>query len=133
MRVHLLRVIVLGFAAMAMCQGSSCDNNQPPLNQPVDTSGQVAVTMRNATEGAMHLILLNEERTASNLVPPGGTRTINTNLSEMTIQIFAYQPDTPHYLESITCNISRSVDNTLTATGVEVVWTPSGFECREGS
>jgi uncharacterized protein (UPF0333 family) len=130
--MQLLRVIVLGFAAMAICQGSSC-NNEPSLNQPINTGGQVAVTVRNATEGAMYLTLLNEEHTASNLVPPGGTRTINTDLSEMTIQIFAYQPDNPHYIESITCNISRSVDNTFIATGVEVVWTPSGFECREGS
>jgi uncharacterized protein (UPF0333 family) len=132
MRMQLLRVIVLGFAAMAMCQGSSC-NNEPSLNQPISTNGQVAVTVRNATEGAMYLTLLNEERTASNLIQPGGTRTINANLSDMTIQIFAYQPDNPHYVESITCNISRSVDNTLTATGVEVVWTTSGLECREGS
>jgi len=131
-RTRLVRsALILWFCACAL--GSNCIQ-QSALTQPTSATAPGTVTLRNATNREVHLITLNEQFGASNLVQPGEARVVDVDLRDQVLDVAA-RTESDQVIGAIRCTISETVNGVLTATGVEIVWTavgPSGFECRTG-
>lgn len=125
--------VALGLGWLALSLGGNCIQRSA-LNEP--TAPVVVpgtVVLRNDGGQAVHLVLLNEQADAANLVQPGETRTVDVDLAAVTANVVAFAPNNPLPIGGIDCTISTEVDGAITPTGVEIVWTGlglSGFECR---